>query len=128
LLDRIDIHIHVPRLEYGEIAHTIPAESSAIIRKRVEGAHELQRERLKKYGVYCNSQMNHKQVKHYCLLTDEAQSILKDAFTRMNLSARSYDRIIKVARTIADLSQNEKIRGQDIAEAIHFRSDIQELL
>lgn len=127
LLDRIDIHIHVPRLEYKEMIEYQPAEPSVDIRLRVEKARNIQEERFKHSGIFCNAQMNHRHVKQFCPLTQEAQEILKQAFNRMNLSARSYDRIIKVARTIADLSGNEKIDVQQIAEAIHFRSDMQQL-
>lgn len=126
-MDRIDIHMHVPRLEYKEMVHNEPAESSANIRVRVLAAREIQRERLKLHGLFCNAQMSHRHVKQFCPLTQEAQELLKQAFTKMNLSARSYDRIIKVARTIADLAESEKIEGQHIAQAVHFRSDLQEL-
>ncbi len=127
LLDRFDIHIHVPRLEYSEFTNTTPSESSETIRQRVEIARALQCERLKKYGLFCNAQMGHKHLKTTCPMTDDAQALLKQAFSKMNLSGRGYDRIIKVARTIADLAGSEKINGQYIAEAIHYRNNLQGL-
>jgi magnesium chelatase family protein len=127
LLDRIDIHMHVPRVEYKEMVHNEPAESSASIRLRVKTARDIQQDRFKSCGIFCNAQMSHRHVKQFCFLTQDAQDTLKQAFIKMNLSARSYDRIIKVARTIADLSGDEKIDSKQVAEAIHFRSDIQKL-
>lgn len=124
LLDRIDIHIHVPRLDYHELTGDAITESSTLIRQRVEMARVIQRNRLLKYGLFCNAQMGHKNVKATCLLTSEAQNLLKQAFTKMNLSARSYDRIIKVGRTIADLAQSDKITELHIAEAIKLRSNV----
>lgn len=125
LLDRIDIHVHVPRLEYSEIAATVPAEPSAAIRARVAAVRDLQRERLGQYGLFCNAQMGHKHLKKFCPLTKEAQELLKQAFTKMNLSGRGYDRIIKVSRTIADLAGEQIITGQHVAEAIQFRNNAQ---
>ncbi len=124
LLDRIDLHIHVPRLEYNELTGNAVAESSAVIRQRVEAARLVQRERLQRYGLFCNAQMSHKTVKNTCPLTASAQSLLKQAFAKMNLSARSYDRIIKVGRTIADLNQSDTITEIHIAEAIKLRNNI----
>jgi magnesium chelatase family protein len=126
LLDRIDIHVHVPRLEYSELTATIPTESSVIIRQRITAARDIQYSRLGKYNIFCNAQMNHKHVKAVCQMTQSAQTILKQAFEKMNLSARGYDRILKVARTIADLNNSEHITDIHIAEAIHFRNNIQE--
>lgn len=123
LLDRIDIHIQVPRLEYKDLTATKTAETSAAIRLRIETARSLQQERLLPYGIFCNARMGHKQIKTTCALTACAQSLLKEAFNKMNLSARSYDRIIKVGRTIADLDQAEQITELHIAEAIQLRSN-----
>lgn len=125
LLDRLDITIHVPRLEYNDLAKDIPQESSASIRQRVEAARLIQQERLKKIGLYANAQMQHKHIKALCQLKPEARNLLKQAFTRMNLSARGYDRIIKVAQTIADLNQSSQVTAEHIAEAIQFRGDFQ---
>lgn len=131
LLDRIDIHIRVPRVAYQELASKRRAEDSATIRGRVERARQRQLARLQPYGRFCNAQMNHTILRETCQLTGEAQSLLEMAFRRMSLSARSYDRIIKVARTIADLENPEAgaeaaaaLGPQHIAEAIGLRSDI----
>jgi magnesium chelatase family protein len=126
LLDRIDIHINVPRLEYKEIAGDTPAETSAAISTRVGRARAIQQKRLAKYGLYCNAQMSHRHVKLNCKLTVEAQALLQQAFTRMNLSARGYDRILKVARTIADLAGDDDLSVKAIAEAIHLRNNLKE--
>ncbi|SMC67019.1 YifB family Mg chelatase-like AAA ATPase [Sporomusa malonica] len=125
LLDRLDITIHVPRLEYNDLVKNTPQEPSAIIRRRVEVARLIQHERLKGFGLYANAQMQHKHIKSLCHLKPDAVHLLKQAFTRMNLSARGYDRIIKVAQTIADLSGTAQIEATHIAEAIQFRSDFQ---
>ncbi|VBB08164.1 Hypothetical protein LUCI_3429 [Lucifera butyrica] len=123
-MDRIDIHVHVPRLEYSEMVSNQTAESSVVIRRRVEEARAVQYRRLSSCGLYCNSQMGHKQLKNICAMTRDAQNLMRQAFTKMNLSARGYDRIVKVARAIADLAGSEKINGQHIAEAIHFRNNL----
>jgi magnesium chelatase family protein len=102
----------------------MPSECSEKIRERVKAARTLQSARLQKYGLACNAQMGHKHLKFVCPMNDEAQGLLKQAFVKMNLSGRGYDRIIKVARTIADLSGSEIITGQHIAEAIHYRNNV----
>lgn len=122
LLDRIDIHIHVPKLEYNDITGQTAAESSEIIRNRVEAARQIQRTRFSGSPFYANAQMRHKEVRQYCKLSTDAQTLLENAFQKMNLSARGYDRILKVARTIADLSGMLAIEAPHIAEAIQFRS------
>ncbi|WP_371371281.1 YifB family Mg chelatase-like AAA ATPase [Sporomusa aerivorans] len=127
LLDRLDLTIHVSRLEYTDLVKDIQQESSADIRQRVEKARAIQQQRLKHYGLHANAQMQHKHIKALCQLTSDAVSLLKQAFTRMNLSARGYDRIIKVAQTIADLSGSNKIEAVHIAEAVQFRSGLQNI-
>ena len=124
LLDRIDIHIRVPRVKYQELSSEKQAESSAVIRQRVMKARDIQLSRLQKYGIFCNAQMNHAMLKRECRMTREAKDLLAQAFQRLLLSARSYDRIIKVARTIADLADAREIDGRHIAEAIQLRNDI----
>ena len=124
LLDRIDIHIRVPRVEYKELTSSQPSESSAVIRRRVTNARDIQLQRLRKFHVICNAQMSHAVLKKTCPLSDNAQKLLERAFDKMNMSARSYDRIIKVARTIADLAQEDEITEQHVAEAIQLRNDI----
>lgn len=122
LLDRIDIHISVPRVKYEELSCQQKAEPSSVIRARVVKARQIERERLKRYNLYCNAQMNHALIQRLCPLEKEAAALLEAAFRRMNLSARSYDRIIKVARTAADLAGKEHISAMEIAEAIKLRS------
>lgn len=122
LLDRIDIHLHVPKLEYKDVAGQTMAESSEQIRHRVEAARQIQRARFAQSSLYSNAQMRHKEVRQFCKLSADAQSLLKDAFQKLNLSARGFDRILKVARTIADLDNQSAIEAIHIAEAIQFRS------
>lgn len=127
LLDRIDIHIQVPRLNYKEMMNSQKAESSSDIRKRVEKARHLQIERLEKYGLHCNAQMNHALLKKLCPLTHNAQNMLKMIFEQFKLSARSYDRIIKVGRTIADLDNSFEIKEKHIAESVQYKNNTENL-
>ncbi len=123
LLDRIDLHIEVPAVKYKEITDKTPAESSAEIKKRVEQARQIQKERFKDHkGVYCNAQMNEKMVAAYCALGEEETAVLKQAFDSLGLSARAHNRILKVARTIADLKESKDIKVEHLAQAIYFRS------
>ena len=124
LLDRIDIHVHVPRVKYEDMTSAEKAESSAAIRERVLAAREIQMERLREWGIFCNAQMSHAILKKTCHLEPEAQNLLAQAFQVMNLSARSYDRIIKVARTIADLGGAATIEAKHVGEAIQLRDDV----
>ncbi len=123
LLDRIDIHVEVPRLKFTEMTTDMPAESSAMVRDRVNQARTLQQERFRKEKhMYCNAHMQSKHLKKYCQLTGESQELLKNAINKLNLSARAYDRILKVARTISDLDDHAQIQSQHIAEALQYRS------
>ncbi len=122
LLDRIDIHIEVPAARYQDLTSTIPAESSAQIKERVNNTRAIQRERFKEEGLLCNSQMSHKQVRKFCVLGKEESELLKMAMTELNLSARAYDKILKVSRTIADLAESENIKTEHLSEAIQYRS------
>jgi magnesium chelatase family protein len=97
-------------------------ETSADIRARVEKARARQHERLLPYGLFCNSQMGHRELKNLCPMTPEAEALLGQAYQQMKMSARSYDRIIKVARTIADLAESDIIEAIHIAEAVQLRS------
>jgi len=124
LLDRIDIHIVVPQVAYKDLSSRHKAESSASIRERVSLARERQLKRLERCGIFTNSQMNHAMLKENCPLDQAAQNLLEAAFKKLHLSARSYDRIIKVARTIADLDGAENIDGRHIAEAVQLRNDV----
>ncbi len=114
--------MEVPALEYDELRRKTPAESSAEIKKRVNAARKLQRERFGDDGAMSNARMDSKALRRYCALGAESEELMRGAFERMGLSARSYDRILRVARTIADLDGAEDIGPEHIAEAIQFRS------
>jgi magnesium chelatase family protein len=123
LLDRIDIHIEVNKLSFDELSTKAPGETSAQIRERVIRAREFQQTRfLGIKGVHCNAQMNTKLVRKMCQLDAAGETILKNAITKYNLSARAFDRILKVARTIADMEQSDSIRTRHIAEAVQYRN------
>ena len=122
LLDRIDIIVEVPALEYDEIRRKTPAESSAVIRQRVNAARAVQRERFPDDSTMCNAHMGTKELRKFCGLSAEGEELMRDAFDAMGLSARSHDRILRVARTIADLDGAEEIGVEHIAEAIQYRS------
>lgn len=123
LLDRIDIHVQVPRVRYEELSSVRKAEPSSAIRARVMAARAVQLKRLQPWHLFCNAQMGHAVLKKTCKLEPEAELLLEQAFKKMDLSARSYDRIIKVARTVADLSGATDISGKHVAEAIKLRND-----
>ena len=126
LLDRIDIHIRVPRVNYDELSSKRRNESSAVIRQRVSDARKIQTRRLGKYHMFCNAQMTHALIQKLCVLEPDAEELLKAVFETKKLSARSYDRIIKVGRTIADLvGGSEFISAGHIAEAVKLRSDFE---
>lgn len=123
LLDRIDIQIEMPSLSYEELSADDPtAEKSADIRKRVNEARAFARERYGKAKIYSNAQLTSAEIRKFCQMEDGAKTLLKRAFDSLGLSARGYDRILRVARTIADLDKSEKIKTAHIAEAIQFRS------
>ena len=123
LLDRIDLHIDVEKVSYDELSAKRKAESSAVIRERVIEAREVQDRRFMGInGVYCNAQMNTKLARKICRIDDTGEQMLKRAMNTLGLSARAYDRILKVSRTIADLEKSESIRSNHIAEAIQYRS------
>ncbi len=121
LLDRIDIHIETPTIKYKELTDNKETEPSSAIKARVEKAHAIQRERPKPDGIFYNAQMNTKLIKKYRVLEDEARELLKMAMTELELSARVYDKILKVSRTIADLVNCETIFAEHISEAIQYR-------
>jgi len=122
LLDRIDIHIDVPPLRHRELGDETVGEPSAAIRERVRQARQVQHERFRRSKAYCNAHMTTRQIRKHCQVDDEARSLLERAMERLALSARAYDRILKVARTIADLEQAELIQASHVAEAIQYRS------
>ena len=122
LLDRIDICTEAPRLSYEELSGNRKEESTAQIRERVKAAHRMQQERCRGLPVYFNAHLSGKAVERYCLLGREEQKLLREAFEKLNLSARAYHKVIKVSRTIADLEQEERIRGRHILEALSYRA------
>ncbi len=122
LLDRIDLHVEVMPVEFDDLSNEQKSESSADIRKRVNSARKLQNERYKGTGITCNAMLTPSMLSEYCVLTDGAKALLKNAFERIGLSARAYDRILKVARTIADLDESKEIDTCHIAEALQYRS------
>ncbi len=123
LLDRIDIHIEVTPVPFEKLSDERKGEASIDIRKRVTAARERQTERFQDHqNVHYNAQMNTKQIRQYCILDDASKNLLKTAMERLNLSARAYDRILKVSRTIADLEGLVEVNGSHISEAIQYRS------
>lgn len=122
ILDRIDIHIEVSPVDYEQLSCKAQGESSAQIKKRVNKARQIQRERFKGTDVRCNAKMTPRMTKEYCVLSNEADELLKLSFESLGLSARAYDKILRIARTIADLEESENIETQHIAEALQYRS------
>ncbi len=122
ILDRIDLHIEVEPVDYEKLSSRNKEETSAEIRKRVNKAREIQRKRFEGTDISCNAKMSPKVTKEFCVLTVEASNLLKLSFDKLGLSARAYDKILRIARTIADLEESEGIELSHIAEAIQFRS------
>ena len=122
LLDRIDLQVEVPALTPEEIASTALGEASAAIRERVEKARHLQRERFRRSHCECNAEMNTRQMRKFCELGPSSRRLLEHAVARLGLSARGYDRVLKVSRTIADLAGAERIDSSHVAEAVHYRA------
>lgn len=122
LLDRIDLHIEVAPVAYKDLESEAPAECSENIKKRVDAARKIQSERYKDYNIYSNSQLTPAMMNIFCRLGEAERTIIKNAFDRLGLSARAYNRILKVSRTIADLDKSDDIKAKHIAEAIQFRS------
>ncbi len=123
LLDRIDLHVEVTPVAFSELSATKQQESSASIRDRVIRAREIQEKRYENHpGIYCNAQMSSKMLKEICIISQVGANLLKAAMEKLNLSARAYDRILKVSRTIADISGSEDIKPEYLAEAIQYRS------
>jgi magnesium chelatase family protein len=121
LLDRIDLHIEVPRVPHRDLADPVDGESSATIRARVEAARQIQRERFGGFKLHANAHMAARHIRKFCPVDEAGQKLLEMVTDRLGLSARTYSRILKVARTIADLAGEEQIRQAHLAEAIQYR-------
>lgn len=123
LLDRIDLHVEVPAVKFREITSEQTGEPSAQIRERVIGARKRQQERFRdKPRITCNARMGSRELKSYCGLSESTMELLKFAMADLKLSARAYDRVLKVARTIADLAGSENIASEHVSEAVQLRS------
>jgi magnesium chelatase family protein len=128
LLDRIDIHVDVPRVDYDKLMSDAKSETSAQVRERVEMARQRQRERFKDYPhLFANGDMGAGEVQEFCVLKAEARQLLELSARKMQLSARAYHRILKLSRTIADLADSDTIEVQHVAEAIQYRAKEQEI-
>ena len=122
LLDRIDIHVEVPAVQWRDLTRVGDGETSTVIRERVVTARKVQLERLRKFGIFSNAQMSPRLLKKICPLDQQSMSVLEKAIETLGLSARAYHRVLKIARTIADLDSSQEIRSDHIAEAIQYRS------
>ena len=125
MLDRIDLHVEVPRVKFDKLASDTLGETSTSIRERVESARNIQTNRFKDSNIHCNSEMRNVEIRQFCKLDDQSIDLLRAAVTQMHLSARAYNRILKLARTIADLGKSEKIQLDHIAEALQFRAKVE---
>jgi len=123
LLDRIDLHVEVVPVSFDEMTAERKSETSTQIRERVVSARQIQSDRFKNQAtIYCNAMMSSNMVKEICVINDAGRTLLKTAMERLGLSARAYDRILKVSRTIADLAASPEIKIEHLAEAIQYRS------
>ena len=122
MLYRIDIHVEVQSIKYEKFEESIKQETSEQIKRRVNKARKIQLERYEDLDIVSNSELTPKLIEKYCILNNESRLILKKAFNNLKLSARAYSRILKVARTIADIDEEENILTKHIAEAIQYRS------
>ncbi|MEN6459951.1 MAG: YifB family Mg chelatase-like AAA ATPase [Syntrophomonas sp.] len=122
LLDRMDLHVEVPRVNYEQLRNRGIGESSAAMREKVIVAREIQKKRFARYKISLNSQMRPADVRKHCQLDEESETLLKNAFDKLKMSARAYDRILKIARTIADMEASENIQLQHLGEALQYRS------
>lgn len=126
IMDRIDLFTFVNSLSYNDIQYKTKSESSSSIRKRVEKARRIQKDRFKNYNIYCNSEMNTKLIKRYCKLNKECKSIMSNIYSKFKLSTRAYSRILKVSRTIADLDNSKYIEKKHLIEALQYRKFLNE--
>lgn len=121
ILDRIDVFTYVNSMSYKELSAKAKRESSKDIRERVERARNIQKERFREEGIYCNAQMNEKHIRKYCKIDLKTSELIEKIYNQFNISTRSYSRILKVARSIADLRRNKKIEQEDLIEALQYR-------
>ncbi len=122
-MDRIDIHVETPAVQYEELTNEPTGESSAEVRRRVQAARQMQLKRFADYSdLFSNAHMGPREIRTFCKIDDKSQELLRMAITRLGLSARAYDRILKASRTIADLEGEEDIQSRHVAEAIQYRS------
>jgi magnesium chelatase family protein len=122
LMDRIDIHIEVPSVKYRDLTGKSVSESSGDINKRVDKARDMQKRRFQEHNIRCNARMSDKQIRTYCVIDGDSQKLIEMAIDKLGLSARAYTRILRIARTIADLDAEETVRSSHIAEAIQYRN------
>jgi magnesium chelatase family protein len=122
LLDRIDLHINVPAVKYKELSQDDKAEESAVIRDRILTVRGQQYQRLNAFGIFCNAQMTPRTLRRFCKLDAESEKQMENAITKIGLSARAYDRVLRVSRTIADLENADKICARHVSEAIQYRT------
>lgn len=122
MLDRIDLHIEVKPVEYVKLDANIKRETSEEIKKRVDTARKIQLERYKELKIYSNAELNPKQIEEFCFLDEKSKKVLEGAFNKFGLSVRAHDKILKIARTIADLDNSSNINYKHVAEAIQYRS------
>ena len=122
LLDRVDLHVEVPPVDFQQLSAKQSGETSAVIRARVNAARQVQQRRFAGMGIASNARIPAGKLREFCPLTDDARLLLQNAFERMGLSARAYDRWLKVARTIADLEGSERLEAAHVAEAVQYRS------
>ena len=122
LLDRIDIQVEIPAVKYQDLVSDETGEPSAGIRERVQKARNLQQQRFTQTKIYCNANMEPRDLREFCKVQDDAQELLRIAITQLGLSARAYHRILKVSRTIADLADSPSIEVEHVSEAIQYRS------
>jgi magnesium chelatase family protein len=127
LMDRIDIHVDVPRVDYEKLSDTRQGESSKIVCDRVEAARQIQRVRFEGTTLTCNADMHPAQVRQYCSLDESCRSLMRAAMNQLQLSARAYHRILKLARTIADLASSEPITQTHLAEALQYRPRVSDI-
>ncbi|MEG1706735.1 MAG: ATP-binding protein, partial [Clostridia bacterium] len=122
LLDRIDLHVEVDSVSYSEMQEDTLSEDSATVKERVNAVRSIQKSRFVGSNINCNAQMGSAEIKKYCKLDEESAELIKNAFVKLNLSARAYNRILKVARTIADMDLSANIKASHISEAVQYRS------